>query len=203
MWQHISELISVRIGSHTLKTTAVAPMLRTANQYSNKRWCCNDQVSLGPARRTRSACKFALKQLRSTQSDHVESHLTDGNPRTCRRPAQTHFDVSVWAWEKLADKKWGVIGKSGAHPYCMNLSDPTWGMSREASEASEVPHDTGCGNGAVPIAATHTAAAGPFLRRPQASSGAVCRARTSPTRWRRRRHGPPQCRQTRRVSKTA
>jgi hypothetical protein len=21
-----------------------------------------------------------------------------------------HFDVSVWAYEKLADKKWGVIG---------------------------------------------------------------------------------------------
>ena len=22
-----------------------------------------------------------------------------------------HFDVSVWAFEKLADKKWGVIGE--------------------------------------------------------------------------------------------
>jgi len=22
-----------------------------------------------------------------------------------------HLDMSVWAWEKLADKKWGVIGK--------------------------------------------------------------------------------------------
>jgi len=38
----------------------------TANQYSNKRWCCNDQ---------------------------------------------THFDVSAWAYEKLADRKWGVIGE--------------------------------------------------------------------------------------------
>ena len=28
---------------------------------------------------------------------------------------QTHFDVSVWAWEKLADKKWGVIGEPGGH----------------------------------------------------------------------------------------
>ena len=35
-------------------------------------------------------------------------------PNFCRpRPEkqQSHFDVSVWAWEKLADKKWGVIGK--------------------------------------------------------------------------------------------
>jgi hypothetical protein len=23
---------------------------------------------------------------------------------------QDHFDVSVWAFEKLADKKWGVVG---------------------------------------------------------------------------------------------
>ena len=31
------------------------------------------------------------------------------NKRWCCND-QTHFDVSVWAWEKLADKKWGVIG---------------------------------------------------------------------------------------------
>lgn len=33
------------------------------------------------------------------------------NKRWCCND-QTHFDVSVWAWEKLADKKWGVIGAS-------------------------------------------------------------------------------------------
>jgi hypothetical protein len=27
----------------------------------------------------------------------------------CLLPAQDHFDLSVWAFEKLADMKWGVI----------------------------------------------------------------------------------------------
>ena len=34
------------------------------------------------------------------------------NSPTLPAHAQTHFDVSVWAWEKLADKKWGVIGEA-------------------------------------------------------------------------------------------
>ncbi|KAI8471576.1 MAG: RlpA-like double-psi beta-barrel-protein domain-containing protein-containing protein [Monoraphidium minutum] len=51
--------------SVVVRITDTCPCTYAANQYSNKRWCCNDQ---------------------------------------------THFDMSVWAWEKLADKKWGVIG---------------------------------------------------------------------------------------------
>ncbi len=45
---------------HSHARTQPKPGTYPANQYSNKRWCCNDQ---------------------------------------------THFDVSVWAFEKIADKK--------------------------------------------------------------------------------------------------
>eukprot|EP00775_Hariotina_reticulata_P008069 gene8070-8264_t len=53
-------------------------------------------------------------------SNSVVVRITDTCP--CTYPANAysnkrwccndmdHFDVSVWAWEKLADKKWGVIG---------------------------------------------------------------------------------------------
>jgi hypothetical protein len=71
-----------------------------ANQYSNKRWCCMDQVwaPLGTGLLAVSACM-------ASPSEPL-TFPCPGSPLS-----QTHFDVSVWAWEKLADKKWGVIGE--------------------------------------------------------------------------------------------
>eukprot|EP00878_Enallax_costatus_P037557 GHUV01042433.1.p3 GENE.GHUV01042433.1~~GHUV01042433.1.p3 ORF type:complete len:135 (+),score=22.11 GHUV01042433.1:212-616(+) len=51
--------------SVVVRITDTCPCVYAPNEYSNRRWCCNDM---------------------------------------------DHFDMSVWAWEKLADKEWGVIG---------------------------------------------------------------------------------------------
>ncbi len=42
-----------------------------------------------------------------------------------------HFDVSVWAFEKLADKKWGVVGIKYRQGGCRWPRMPSAGMCQQ------------------------------------------------------------------------
>lgn len=81
------------------------------NYYSNKRWCCGEASDL-------------VHQPRVAQCAHVLSCTQLGemlcclavllvpsppNRRLFHAGDMDHFDISVWAFEKLADLKWGVI----------------------------------------------------------------------------------------------
>ncbi len=80
------------------------------NYYSNKRWCCGEGMLPAGCTLSHSVQCRAAPAVCGTQCPQAAASLDPALPTSFAVAGDMdHFDISVWAFEKLADLKWGVI----------------------------------------------------------------------------------------------
>lgn len=85
------------------------PCSYPANAYSNKRWCCGGCNAFHPEQLASGLqCRQPAATCTAWTLPVAASLHAPGQPSAAGD--MDHMDMAVWALEKLADKKWGVIG---------------------------------------------------------------------------------------------